>query len=288
MPASNIATSAQVAVGNTNRNTNSVWTGMVPVEDTALAVTDTRGPGAPVVYLNGSYATQRSWRPVTTELGDSWRHITYDERARGKSKKSADYSFEACLRDIDAVLRATGAQRPVLVGWSYGAALALHFAARNPGRLAGVVMVDGGYPWDYLATVEGGPDAGREQIRKLFRRFRWTMPLTRRLGLSARMSADQHADVNIELNEIVAAGGPVFDRVTCPMRFIVASGSSLGSTEEGHAAMRATLDPVLERNPNVTVSATVESNHSTVVRKDFRAVAAAVREVAATAGTANL
>ena len=257
---------------------------MVPVEDTALAVTDTGGPGLPVVYLNGSYATQRNWRPVTAELGPSWRHLTYDERARGnKSKKSADYSFEACLRDIDAVLEARGVRRPVLVGWSYGAALALHFAARHPDRVAGVVMVDGGYPWDYLATVEGGPDAGRAQIRKLFRRFAFTMPLTRRLGLSARMSADQHADVNIELNEIVAAGAPVFDRVTCPMRFIVASGSSLGSTEEGHTAMRATLDPVLERNPNVKVSATVTSNHSTVLRKDFRAVAAAVLEVAAAA-----
>lgn len=283
MSASNFATPAPATVGNTSTNTNSAWSGMVPVEDTALAVTDTRGPGAPVVYLNGSYATQRTWRPVTAELGDSWRHITYDERARGKSKKSADYSFEACLRDVDAVLRASGVLRPVLVGWSYGAALALHWAARNPDRVAGVVMVDGGYPWDYLATVEGGPDAGREQIRALFRRFRWTMPLTRRLGLSARMTAAQHADVNIELNEIVAAAGPVFDLVTCPMRFIVASGSSLGSTEEGHAAMRATLDPVLERNPYVTVSATVASNHSTVVRKDFRAIAAAVREVAATA-----
>ncbi len=50
----------------TNSNTNtasapkSVWTGMVAVEDTALAVTDTRGPGRPVVYLNGSYATRRN------------------------------------------------------------------------------------------------------------------------------------------------------------------------------------------------------------------------------------
>lgn len=262
-------------------NTNSYWNGMVPIEDTALAVTDTGGSAQPVVYLNGSYATRANWRPVTAELGEAWRHITYDERARGKSKKSADYSFEACLRDIDAVLAARRAERPVLVGWSYGAALALHWAARNPDRVAGVVMVDGGYPWDYLATVKGGPEAGREQIRKLFRRFRWTMPLTRRLGLSAWMTADQHADINIELNEIVAVGGPVFDRVTCPMRFIVASGSSLGSTEEGHAAMRATLDPVLESNPNVKVSATVASNHSTVVRKDFRAIAAAVQEVAA-------
>lgn len=266
---------------NSNSNANPTWTGMVPVEDTALAVTDTRGPGRPVVYLNGSYATRKNWRPVIAELGDDWRHITYDERARGRSKKSADYSFEACVRDIDAVVDATGAERPVLVGWSYGAALALHWATRNPDRVAGVVMVDGGYPWDYLATVEGGREAAKDEIRRLFRKFAWMMPLTRRLGLAARMTADQHADINIELNEIVAAGDPVFDRVTFPMRFVVASGKSLGSTEEGHTAMRATLDPVLARNPHVKVSATVASNHSTVVRKDFAAIAAAVREVAA-------
>ncbi len=141
-------------------------------------------------------------------------------------------------------------------------------------------MVDGGYPWDYLATVEGGREAGKEHIRKLFRRYRWAMPLARLLGSAARMSADQAAEVNIELNEIVADGGPLFDLVSFPMRFVVGSGGAMGATEEGHAAMRATLDPVLARNPNVKVSATVSSNHTGVVRKDFRAIASAVREIA--------
>lgn len=262
-------------------NSNASWTGLVPVEDTALAVTDTRGPGRPVVYLNGSYTSQPGWRPVIRELGhDGWRHITYDERARGKSKRSADYSFEACLRDIDAVLAARAVTRPVLVGWSYGAALALHWATRNPERVAGVVMVDGGYPWDYLATVEGGREAGKEQIRRLFHRMRFAMPLARLTGNAARMSAGAHAEINIELNEIVAASDPVFDLVSFPMRFVVGEGGALGATEEGHAAMRATLDPVLARNPNVRVSATVASNHTGIVRRDFRAIAAAVREIA--------
>ncbi|MFD0330404.1 alpha/beta fold hydrolase [Streptacidiphilus monticola] len=161
---------------------DTTWTGMVPVEDTALAVSDTRGPGRPVVYLNGSYATQKNWRRVIAELGGGYRHITFDERARGRSERSADYSFEACLRDIDAVLGATGAERPLLVGWSYGAALALHWATRHPDRVAGVVMVDGGYPWDYLATVDGGREAGKEQIRKMFRRFGPLMPCSARSG----------------------------------------------------------------------------------------------------------
>jgi hypothetical protein len=45
--------------------------------------------------------------------------------------------------------------------------------------------------------------------------------------------------------------------------------------------VRAAPDPVLARNPNLTVSARVASNHSNILRNDFRAVADAVREFAA-------
>ncbi len=247
---------------------------MVPVEDTALAVTDTRGPGRPIVYLNGSYADQSHWRPVIAELGSEFRHITYDERARGKSKRSADYSFEACLRDVDAVLEATGVERPILVGWSYGALLAVHWADRNPDRVLGVMSVNGAMPYG-LTGAEG-----RQQIRKLFRRMRLLMPLVRPLGLAARMTADQHAEINIEANELHAALAPVLDRVTCPVRYVLATGANFGGSQEEMEAVRASLDPVLARNPNIQVSAKVASNHSHILRKDFRAVADAVRELA--------
>ncbi|MGW1727858.1 alpha/beta fold hydrolase [Streptomyces sp. NPDC002306] len=253
----------------------SAWTGMVPVDDTALAVTDTRGPGRVIVYLNGSYADHRPWRPLIAELGTEWRHITFDERARGRSKRSADYSFEACLRDIDAVLEATGVERPLLVGWSYGAALAVHWAEQRPERVVGVVAVDGAIPYG-LTGAEG-----QARIRRLFRRMRPVLPLFRPLGMAARMSADQHADINIEANEVNAAIAPVLDRVSCPVRYILATGASLGGGQEEMERMRASLDPVLARNPDIKVSAKVASNHSHVLRKDFGAVAEAVREIAA-------
>jgi hypothetical protein len=50
-----------MTASNPTNSPNSTWTGMVPVDDTALAVTDTGGPGRPVVYLNGSYADQSHW-----------------------------------------------------------------------------------------------------------------------------------------------------------------------------------------------------------------------------------
>lgn len=218
----------------TGTSAGSAWRGMVPVDDTALAVTDTGGPGIPVVYLNGSYASQRHWRRVIADLGPGWRHITYDERARGRSQRSADYSFEACVRDVDAVLAARGVDRPLLVGWSYGALVGVHWASRNPDRALGVVGVDGPYPTGWTDA------ASHEEIRRLFRRIGWLLPLARPLGLSARFSAEQHAEVNIEIHGIHAALGPVLDELTAPVRYVVASGEALGSRDDLQEQMRAT------------------------------------------------
>ncbi|GAA2463525.1 hypothetical protein GCM10010405_55060 [Streptomyces macrosporus] len=168
-------------------------------------------------------------------------------------------------------LRVPGRGPPAPVG----AALAVHWAERNPDRTPGVVCVDGGIPYGLTG------EEGRERIRKLFRRMRLLLPLVRPFGLAARMTADEHAEVNIEANEINAAIAPVLDRVTVPARYVLATGGNLGAGREEMEQVRAALDPVLARNPIIQVSAKVASNHSHILRKDFRAVADAVRGLAA-------
>ncbi|MFJ1708440.1 alpha/beta fold hydrolase [Kitasatospora sp. NPDC088346] len=154
--------------------TNTQWTGMAPVDDTTLAVTDTGGAGTPVIYLNGQFATQGYWRHTIAELGPGWRHITYDMRARGKkSGRSADYSFQTMVTDVDAVLAARKVDRAVVAGWSYGAFVAAHWASRNPERALGAAMVEGAQPYDWL------DDAMEQRIRRQFRRFRPLMALMR-------------------------------------------------------------------------------------------------------------
>ncbi|MFI6316742.1 alpha/beta fold hydrolase [Nonomuraea sp. NPDC050556] len=252
------------------------WTGMLPVDDTALAVTDTGGTGIPILYLNGHTATQGYWRRVIAELGPSWRHITYDMRARGRSKRSADYSFETNVADIDAVLAARGVERALVVGWSYGAFAAAYWASRNPGRTFGAILVEGAQPYDWLdAAIEA-------RIRKLFKRLSWLLPLLRPTGLTPRMSAAQIAESNIEVGRIarVSVLGPVMDSITVPTRYVVASGASLGSKGDEQERIRASLTKLVERNPNIKISAKVPSNHGSILKKDFRAVADAVREVA--------
>lgn len=259
----------------------SIWTGMVAVDDTALAVTDTGGPGVAVVYLNGQFATQWNWRRVLSELGTEWRHVTYDERARGKSKLSADYSFEAAVRDVDAVLAARGVDRALLVGWSYGAYVAAHWANRNPDRAIGAVLVDGAYPYDWL------DDAMAKRIRTMMRWASWLLLLLRPTGLSARMTAEQMAESNIEIGVVSRERelGPVLDNITAPVRYVVASGANLGGGRRDEIErLRACLDAVVARNPNIKISAKVPSNHAAIVGKEFAAIAEAVRDVAAVAG----
>lgn len=163
-----------------------------------------------------------------------------------------------------------------MVGWSYGAFAAAHWASRNPGRTVGAVLVDGAQPYDWL------DDAMEQRIRKLFRRMGWFMPLLRPTGLTPRMNAAQMANTNIELGKLARERNlaPVLDNITVPTRYVNASGSSLGSKGDGQERIRASLGQVVERNPNIKISAKVASNHGAILRKDFRAVADAVREVA--------
>ncbi|MEU8287015.1 alpha/beta hydrolase [Micromonospora sp. NPDC048905] len=263
---------------NSMSATSSAWTGLVPVDDTALAVTDTGGPGVPLLYLNGQFATQGYWRRVIADLGTGWRHITYDERARGRqSKRSTDYSFEAAVRDVDAVLAARKVDRALVVGWSYGAVVGAHWANRNPERALGAVLVDGAFPHDWL------DDAMEQRIRKMFRRMNLFMPLLRPTGLTPRMNAEQMADSNIELGKLSRERelGPVLDGITVPVRYVVASGTSLGSRGDEQEKIRASLDAVTVRNPSIQIAAKVASNHGAILKKDFSAIAQAVREVAA-------
>jgi hypothetical protein len=66
---------------------------------------------------------------------------------------------------------------------------------------------------------------------------------------------------------------PVDDTALCV-------GDSLGTKGGEMDQGRTVLDPILARNPNLR-AAKVASNHTDILRKDFRAVADAVRDLAA-------
>jgi len=103
-------------------------------------------PQAPTAVLHhGLASSQHIWDLMLPSLSRTFRVVTFDARGHGRSSKpAAGYGFDHTVADAMAVLRATRARRPVLIGHSWGAMVALELAARHPRALGGVVLVDGG------------------------------------------------------------------------------------------------------------------------------------------------
>ncbi len=110
-----------------------------------LAVSET-GQGQTLLFFNGGGATQVSWQRVIGELKGHYRLVTCDFRNHGKSTTSHDTSLEGFLTDAEIIMDRVALKRPVLVGWSLGADLAVWYAARHPGKVAGLFLIDGALP----------------------------------------------------------------------------------------------------------------------------------------------
>lgn len=253
------------------------WSGFISVDDTKLYTVDTGGSGTPIVYLNGQFANMTYWSKVIDNMGENYRHITYDERARGrKSGTSDDYSFETVVQDVDVILKSRNIKKCIVVGWSYGAFVAAYWASRNPDRCLGAVLVDGAQPYDWMTEEMA------KRIRKLFRWLNPVMWILRPTGITARLSATKMAEINIELGWLATKKElmPVMDNIKVPTRYVLASGTSFGSKGDEQELIRTGCNDVIARNPNIKISAKTKSNHGNILRKDFLSVADTIREIA--------
>lgn len=109
------------------------------------------GSGTPLVkaphwltHLEYEY-TSPVWRAWLAALSKSHRLLRMDQRGCGLSDRDVPvFSAEAYRRDLEAVADAAGFETFALFGHSQGAAVAIDYAARNPGRVSHLVLL-GGY-----------------------------------------------------------------------------------------------------------------------------------------------
>jgi pimeloyl-ACP methyl ester carboxylesterase len=246
---------------------------MIPSADTRIHAVDTPGGAPPVVFLGGGFGTVRNWDRVIKQLGGAHRAIRFDARARGKSETSSDYSAQAAVDDVGRVIDATGIERPVLVGWSYGATIAMRYTAEHSGQVRGLVLVDGAYP---IAMFD---DAGKEKVRAQFRRLGWMMRIMAAFGRSAHMSPAESADVVIEMDAVNGTLERDFAALECPTVFVVGTGGHSGATAEEMRTVRAAVTKAEASNPRVTVFATTPFKHTQILSKAPDTVAAAIEAV---------
>ena len=81
------------------------------------------------------------WRHFLDDLGAIATVVRYDERGFGTSDRAVDdFSLEARLGDLDAVLAATGFERFALLGMSGGSAVAMAYALAHPERVSRLIL----------------------------------------------------------------------------------------------------------------------------------------------------
>jgi poly(3-hydroxyalkanoate) depolymerase len=101
-----------------------------------------RGPGVPVLLINGIGASLELLQPFLDELPASFEVIRFDPPGVGGSPLPAlPYRFGGLCRLIARMLTALGHDRADVLGISWGGAVAQHFAAFQRHRCRRLVLV---------------------------------------------------------------------------------------------------------------------------------------------------
>jgi pimeloyl-ACP methyl ester carboxylesterase len=114
-----------------------------------------------ILAVHGITASHCAWPPVVDNLKGGYTVLAPDLRGRGASSElPAPYGLKVHAADLLAVLDHYGIEQCVCAGHSLGAYIALELALLAPGRLRGLVLVDGGIA---LPPREG---VSKEQVIK--------------------------------------------------------------------------------------------------------------------------
>ncbi|MET7488578.1 alpha/beta hydrolase [Streptomyces sp. NPDC005538] len=102
------------------------------------------GRGTPLVLCHGGPGLWDMFDDVAGMLDSRATVARWDQRGGGRSEPCAGpWTIDRFVADLDAVRRHFALERPVLLGHSWGASLALHYALAHPDRLAALGYVSG-------------------------------------------------------------------------------------------------------------------------------------------------
>lgn len=125
----------------------------VQVNDVDLEYVD-EGVGVPVVFSHGGSSDLRYWEPQREAFAGRYRFVAYSQRFHGLGVWPAegDYSADAHVADLLAIMRRLGAGPVHLVGFSTG--IALRATLHEPGLVRSLTIIEPNVPW----LLEGDPE----------------------------------------------------------------------------------------------------------------------------------
>jgi pimeloyl-ACP methyl ester carboxylesterase len=105
-----------------------------------------RGRGAPILCIHGGGSSALMWADAVEGLARLGRVISYDRRGCTRSERPEPYERTSVAEQADdaaALLDALAAAPAVVIGRSYGGAVAIDLALRYPDRVRALVLLEG-------------------------------------------------------------------------------------------------------------------------------------------------
>ena len=165
----------------------------IEVDGVRLHYTD-RGTGRPIVLVHGNAVAGDDYDTsgVAGLLLETNRVIVFDRPGFGHSERPRGRAWTAMQQAelLHKALEQLGVERPVVVGHSWGAIVALSMAVRRPAGTAGLVLLSGYYFWtlrpDVLLVTAGAIPVLGDILRRTVSPWlgRLLMPLQKRAMFS--------------------------------------------------------------------------------------------------------
>jgi 3-oxoadipate enol-lactonase len=123
-----------------------------------LRYTDMPGDSPAVVFLHGAGADHAMFEAQAAALAErGQRVVLLDLRGQGQSQpNTAPLTAELFVQDVEALIAELGLDRSVLAGHSLGGNIAQELVRRDPGKYAGLIVMD--------STWNAGPLTSAERV----------------------------------------------------------------------------------------------------------------------------
>ncbi|MFJ8711669.1 alpha/beta fold hydrolase [Streptomyces violaceus] len=212
------------------------------------------GRGSPLILCPGLNCTQADLHELIDLLRRDHDVVAFDLRGHGLSSAAERYSFDAFLGDLRAVMGELELPSPpLLVGYSLGADLAVHYAAECPDGVAGLVLVEGANPlpepfvsavdlaeFREMARHEAERNEGKERARRVM------------------LSAQEIFELGLEMDVVRAGILERYRKVDGAVRMIMSSAiagrSGAGRAPRHNRLWRDGVERLVRERANVSVS----------------------------------
>ncbi|MGI5170252.1 alpha/beta fold hydrolase [Spirillospora sp. CA-253888] len=216
------------------------------------------GRGRPLVLCPGLNSTQADLHELAESLRRDHDVVTFDLRGHGLASAADRYTFEAFLSDLVAVMAGLGRldlpSAPVLVGYSLGADLAVHYASEHPGAVAALVLIDGANPVPEPFITE----ALLPEFRAMWEDMAAQQEAERGTARQVLLTGQEILELNVEIDLVRSGILDRYRKIDRPISMIMST-SMAGDGGEGHAPRlnrnwRAGVERLLREQPQIATS----------------------------------